>query len=138
MVSREQFRITVPSARNVYSTLWLFKKLYHLVCSVRVSGFAQLTYSLLNLLSPELTLSFPDCSDYNITNAHPNALYHDSAAQEGVWRAVWQLVLALLVKGLLTIFTYGIKVPAGLFIPSMFVGACFGRIVGICMEQLLV
>ena len=28
------------------------------------------------------------------------------------------------------------QVPAGLFIPSMFVGACMGRVVGIGMEQL--
>ncbi len=78
------------------------------------------------------------CSDYNISHTDPDALYHDSPALSGVWTAVWQLFLAMVVKGLLTIFTYGIKVPAGLFIPSMFVGACFGRIVGICMEQLLV
>ena len=30
-----------------------------------------------------------------------------------------------------------IQVPAGLFIPSMFVGACMGRVVGICVEQLV-
>ncbi len=29
-----------------------------------------------------------------------------------------------------------LQVPAGLFIPSMFVGACFGRVVGIITEQI--
>ena len=28
------------------------------------------------------------------------------------------------------------KVPAGLFIPSMAIGACMGRVLGIGMEQL--
>ena len=32
-------------------------------------------------------------------------------------------------------YVLSIQVPAGLFIPSMFVGACMGRILGICMEQ---
>ena len=29
------------------------------------------------------------------------------------------------------------QVPAGLFIPSMFVGACYGRIFGIVVQQLV-
>lgn len=36
----------------------------------------------------------------------------------------------------MTIFTFGIKVPCGLFIPSLCLGAIVGRIVGIGMEQL--
>jgi chloride channel 3/4/5 len=34
--------------------------------------------------------------------------------------------VALVVKGLLTIVTFGIKLPAGIFIPSLGVGACAG------------
>jgi chloride channel 3/4/5 len=33
---------------------------------------------------------------------------------------------AMLVKGALTIITFGIKLPAGIFIPSLGVGACAG------------
>lgn len=36
----------------------------------------------------------------------------------------------------MTIFTFGMKVPCGLFIPSLALGAIVGRIVGIGMEQL--
>ncbi|KIO28067.1 hypothetical protein M407DRAFT_72341, partial [Tulasnella calospora MUT 4182] len=46
------------------------------------------------------------------------------------------IALALIVKGALTIVTFGIKVPAGIFIPSLGVGACMGRIVGIGMQWL--
>lgn len=63
---------------------------------------------------------------------------------------------ALVIKGCLTIITFGIKLPgklaanttrltksrrqeeltasAGIFIPSLVVGACFGRITGLAME----
>ena len=44
--------------------------------------------------------------------------------------------VALIVKGLLTIVTFGIKLPAGIFIPSLGVGACIGRIVGIGVQAL--
>lgn len=35
----------------------------------------------------------------------------------------------------ITVFTFGIKVPAGIFIPSLCMGGIVGRIVGICVEQ---
>ncbi|XP_060809631.1 H(+)/Cl(-) exchange transporter 5 isoform X2 [Amyelois transitella] len=57
-------------------------------------------------------------------------------AGDGVYQAMWQLVLALIVKLVMTVFTFGIKVPCGLFIPSLALGAIAGRIVGIGVEQL--
>ncbi|KAG2466014.1 CLCN3 protein, partial [Polypterus senegalus] len=60
----------------------------------------------------------------------------DRPAGPGVYSAMWQLSLALIFKIIMTIFTFGIKVPSGLFIPSMAIGAIAGRIVGIAVEQL--
>uniref|UniRef100_A0A673LVJ2 Chloride channel protein n=1 Tax=Sinocyclocheilus rhinocerous TaxID=307959 RepID=A0A673LVJ2_9TELE len=60
----------------------------------------------------------------------------DAAATPGVYSAMWQLSLALVFKIIMTIFTFGLKVPSGLFIPSMAIGAIAGRIVGIAVEQL--
>ena len=44
------------------------------------------------------------------------------------------LLIALAVKGGLTVITFGIKVPAGIFIPTLGVGACAGRILGILVQ----
>ncbi|KAI0684736.1 chloride channel [Cytidiella melzeri] len=44
------------------------------------------------------------------------------------------IATALIVKGGLTIVTFGIKLPAGIFIPSLGVGACAGRIMGILVQ----
>ena len=41
-----------------------------------------------------------------------------------------------MVKLVLTIFTFGIKVPAGLFVPSLAMGAIAGRLLGITVEGL--
>lgn len=59
-----------------------------------------------------------------------------SSAGPGVFTAVSLLVLALIFKLITTIFTFGMKVPCGLFIPSLCLGAIVGRIVGIGVQQL--
>lgn len=51
-------------------------------------------------------------------------------------KAIWLLFLALIFKMIITIFTFGLKVPAGLFIPSMAIGAIAGRLIGMGVEQL--
>ncbi|WVN85875.1 uncharacterized protein L203_101027 [Cryptococcus depauperatus CBS 7841] len=55
---------------------------------------------------------------------------------EEVATVIWEIFMTLVIKGCLTIVTFGIKLPAGIFIPSLAVGACFGRIVGHIMEYI--
>ena len=73
--------------------------------------------------------------DRNFTNA--NHAVPIAKAGSGVYTALWQLSLALVLKFLVTIFTFGMKIPSGLFIPSLGMGAITGRIVGIGMEQIV-
>ncbi|KAK9399002.1 Chloride channel protein [Crotalus adamanteus] len=51
-----------------------------------------------------------------------------------LWRSFFAALVAAFI--IMTVFTFGIKVPSGLFIPSMAIGAIAGRIVGIAVEQL--
>ena len=44
------------------------------------------------------------------------------AAGPGVKTALWHLTIALIFKCVITVFTFGVKTPAGLFIPSMAIG----------------
>ncbi|XP_023692966.1 H(+)/Cl(-) exchange transporter 5 [Paramormyrops kingsleyae] len=60
----------------------------------------------------------------------------DRPAGLNVYMAMWQLALALVFKMVITVVTFGMKVPSGLFIPSMAVGAIAGRLLGVGMEQL--
>ncbi|KDE04008.1 hypothetical protein MVLG_05510 [Microbotryum lychnidis-dioicae p1A1 Lamole] len=52
------------------------------------------------------------------------------------WRMVNSLLLATVLRTALVIMSYGCKVPAGIFVPSMAVGATFGRMVGILVKAL--
>ncbi|XP_051553661.1 H(+)/Cl(-) exchange transporter 5-like [Myxocyprinus asiaticus] len=62
----------------------------------------------------------------------------DRPAGPGLYTAIWQLSLALVFKAFITVVTFGMKVPSGLFIPSMAVGAIAGRLLGVGMEQLAI
>ncbi|GAA6058723.1 hypothetical protein JCM10212_003411 [Sporobolomyces blumeae] len=51
-----------------------------------------------------------------------------------VWPLIKVVGIAGIVKALLTVATFGVRVPAGIFIPTLAVGACFGRICGLVVE----
>lgn len=52
------------------------------------------------------------------------------------WANIVSLTLATIVRIFLVIISYGCKVPAGIFVPSMAIGASFGRTVGIIMQAI--
>ncbi|XP_006163212.1 H(+)/Cl(-) exchange transporter 5 isoform X3 [Tupaia chinensis] len=76
------------------------------------------------------------CDYENRFNTSKGGELPDRPAGMGVYSAMWQLALSLILKIVITIFTFGMKVPSGLFIPSMAVGAIAGRLLGVGMEQL--
>ncbi|KAG7440030.1 uncharacterized protein BT62DRAFT_938454 [Guyanagaster necrorhizus] len=69
-------------------------------------------------------------------NSHEGLCVVDPGSFEHIWPVIRAITVALVVRGALTIITFGIKVPAGIFIPSLGVGACAGRILGIFMQWL--
>ncbi|KAL8713005.1 MAG: hypothetical protein Q9220_002865 [cf. Caloplaca sp. 1 TL-2023] len=52
------------------------------------------------------------------------------------WRMALSLAFATVMRTFLVIISYGCKVPAGIFVPSMAIGASFGRMVGILVQAL--
>jgi chloride channel 3/4/5 len=49
---------------------------------------------------------------------------------------IMSLGIATILRTFLVIISYGCKVPAGIFVPSMAIGASFGRMVGIFVQYL--
>ncbi|XP_038056734.1 H(+)/Cl(-) exchange transporter 4-like isoform X1 [Patiria miniata] len=97
---------------------------------------SQLIAALFRECGPQDAIGF---CDYNRTYTRTDQHWYPSAeAQPGLIAAMWQLPLAMILQGILTVFTFGLKVPAGLFIPTMAVGAIGGRLMGIAMEQLAI
>ncbi|EMC91818.1 hypothetical protein BAUCODRAFT_305808 [Baudoinia panamericana UAMH 10762] len=52
------------------------------------------------------------------------------------WSMILALLLATVLRTFLVIISYGCKVPAGIFVPSMAIGASFGRMLGILVQAL--
>jgi len=78
------------------------------------------------------------CSDYQREKPIETATakLYVSLAGPGIHRALWQLLWALIVQIILVIFTIGTKIPSGLIIPSISIGAIAGRLIGVITEQL--
>ncbi|XP_044722058.1 voltage gated chloride channel domain-containing protein [Hirsutella rhossiliensis] len=62
--------------------------------------------------------------------------YHGLCEPDKQWWNIMSLVLATVLRLLLVIISYGCKVPAGIFVPSMAIGASFGRTVGIVVQAI--
>jgi chloride channel 3/4/5 len=68
-----------------------------------------------------------DAADYGLCYDSPNAY--------GYAAAMWLLFITALVRATLTTITFGLRIPAGVFIPTMVVGACVGRILGMIVAE---
>ncbi|KAG7666145.1 uncharacterized protein J8A68_000316 [[Candida] subhashii] len=49
-------------------------------------------------------------------------------------KELWSLTFALVVKIILTFVTFGLKVPCGIYVPSMVAGALYGRLFAMLIE----
>ncbi|WVQ99955.1 hypothetical protein IAU59_007098 [Kwoniella sp. CBS 9459] len=124
-------RLNIIWSKRVRAGTWLR---HHPVLEVALVTLLTSAVSFLNpytrMGGTELVASlFKECST---SSTSPLCVNHPHE----IASVVWSVGTALVIKGCLTIITFGIKVPAGIFIPSLVVGACFGRIVGLIMEYI--
>ncbi|KAG2180237.1 hypothetical protein INT43_004026 [Umbelopsis isabellina] len=61
--------------------------------------------------------------------------YYGLCQQSEVGRMITLLLFATVLRTAGTIFTYGCKVPCGIFVPSMAIGATFGRMLGLIAKS---
>jgi chloride channel 3/4/5 len=57
---------------------------------------------------------------------------------ENIPKVIRYLLFAFVIKAALTVISFGIKVPAGIYVPSMVVGGLMGRIVGHITQYLVI
>ncbi|KAJ2781593.1 glycerol ethanol, ferric requiring protein [Coemansia javaensis] len=58
----------------------------------------------------------------------------DMCLPENAWRVVWGLLAATALRIAGTVLAYGCRVPCGIFVPSMAIGASFGRMLGTLLQ----
>ncbi|KAJ7065210.1 Cl-channel protein [Mycena amicta] len=62
--------------------------------------------------------------------------YHGLCNPTAMWENVFLLLLTAALKVLLTAWTFGMMIPAGIFLPTIAIGACLGRAMGILTQGL--
>ncbi|MCJ1392659.1 hypothetical protein MMC18_005529 [Xylographa bjoerkii] len=58
-------------------------------------------------------------------------------SSQEILEVLWYLTTAFVIKSFLTTITFGIKVPAGIYVPSMVVGGLLGRLVGHSIQYIV-
>ncbi|KAL1745857.1 chloride channel [Schizophyllum fasciatum] len=61
--------------------------------------------------------------------------YHGLCNPTALWENVFLLSLTAAIKLVLTSWTFGMMVPAGIFMPTIAIGACLGRVMGLIMQD---
>ena len=96
-----------------------------------ITGFAGFWNRYTKLAVTELLYELASpCGPNNNSGLCPKDL-------DSIKAIVISLTIAFLIKSFLTTITFGIKVPAGIYVPSMIVGAFVGRIVGHMLQYLV-
>ncbi|KAI8909258.1 chloride channel [Powellomyces hirtus] len=105
--------------------------------SISEVGVISLVTTLLSFTHPFLRVSSVEL----VANLFKECVENDtdfyglcSDPSQALSSVVKYLILAAGMKIFFTTFTFGIRVPAGIFIPSMAIGACVGRALGIGMQ----
>ncbi|KAJ7493396.1 Cl-channel protein [Mycena galericulata] len=62
--------------------------------------------------------------------------YHGLCNPTAMWENVFLLVLTAALKIMLTAWTFGMMIPAGIFLPTIAIGACLGRAMGMLTQGL--
>ncbi|CAD6905096.1 unnamed protein product [Tilletia controversa] len=119
-------------ARNVRAKTWMVK---YPVAEVMMITFISVVVSFFNSYTRMGGVEFI-ASLFSECHAHESLDGLCVSETNQIGPLVFSVAWAMITKGLLTIITFGIKLPAGIFIPTLAVGACFGRIVGLLVQYL--
>lgn len=120
-----KWNLRVATLRKKYLTKFPIQEAVTLACITAIIAYWN---PFLRLdMTKSMELLFRECEGED---------YDGMCGHGPKWTIVMSLVFATVVRTLFVIITYGCKVPAGVFVPSMAIGATFGRAVGILVANL--
>lgn len=119
-----KYNIRVVSFRKNYLANFALREVFYL--TFLTASFCYFNEFLRLDMTESMQILFRECSanaDHPLCDPNSNKV-----------KFIVSLLFATLARCCLTIITYGCKVPAGIFVPSMAAGATFGRAVGILFD----
>ncbi|KAL1753840.1 chloride channel [Schizophyllum commune] len=113
---------------NVQVALLRRYSLIHEYPVLEVIGVSAVTAAVSFLMAELVANLFQECD--------PNrGDYHGLCNPTALWENVFLLSLTAGIKLVLTSWTFGMMVPAGIFMPTIAIGACLGRAMGLIMQD---
>lgn len=103
-------------------------------------GVVSLASALINFLSPFMRMDGVALMSLLFKRCETASPLHEASFQcviDSSGLAVCSLLVVSGLKMIAMVFTNGLPVPAGVFVPSMAAGACFGRAVGAMVRWML-
>ncbi|KAF8325186.1 chloride channel [Cantharellus anzutake] len=128
-------KLHVLWVRHVRSSTWFRRYLLLEVLIVTIIT------TMLCFLNPYTRMGGPELVYNLFSECHVGGAAHKGLClprNASVSPLITAIGATMVIKAALTIVTFGMRLPAGLFVPTLGVGACFGRILGIGIGYLQV
>lgn len=121
--------------RKTYLSKWPVQEV--IVLAIITSAISYFNEFLKLDMTESMGILFHEChsNDNSSAFAHRLCQLDENTHVVSFLRVLSSLIIATLVRTVLIIVSYGAKVPAGIFVPSMAVGATFGRAVSLLVER---
>ncbi|KAF8308326.1 hypothetical protein DL93DRAFT_2171178 [Clavulina sp. PMI_390] len=92
--------------------------------------------AIISFLIPFMKVQTSDLVANLFKDCDPSVQYFGLCNSNTPWSTAFTLIVTAMLKLALTAWTFGVKVPAGVFLPSLAVGASIGRALGILLQGL--
>lgn len=136
-----KWNIKYVAFRQKYLSNWKLSGLFEIFWLCLISAVVGYWNIYMRLdMTKVMEMLFDSCrgSDGNTDNAI--CLISQNSSDTTISRWLWTLFTlfyATIVRMILVCISYGSKVPCGIFVPSMAVGATFGKMLGLLVEEIL-
>ncbi|KAJ2357861.1 glycerol ethanol, ferric requiring protein [Coemansia erecta] len=121
-----RLNLRVAAFRKKYLSQWAVQEVM-----VLAAGTAAVTY--LNVFT---RADMGEALGYMLQECRDGGGWNGLCDERRASGVAWGLFMATLIRIVGTVLAYGCKVPCGIFVPSMAIGASFGRLVGTLAQML--
>lgn len=132
-----KWNINYVHFRRVYLNKWPVREV---VLLALITSLISYTNEFLKLdMTESMGILFHECQSNDKTSPFTHRLCQldENTHMVSFLRILSSLFAATLVRALLVVLSYGSKIPAGIFVPSMAVGATFGRAISLLVERFI-
>ncbi|AMD20602.1 HDL142Cp [Eremothecium sinecaudum] len=89
-------------------------------------------------MTESMGLLFHECQAYDNSKwDHPLCQIDQNSTMFGFLKIYFALIFATVIRAVGIVVSYGCRIPAGIFVPSMAVGATFGRSLSLLVEKFI-